>query len=66
MTQRGICVRPKRRLKSTTDSNHPFAIAENLLERNFRGSFSKTEKSNAKGENGVVEGEGRVNLVKSS
>lgn len=36
MSQLGICVRSKRRFKTTTDSNHSFAIAENRLERNFR------------------------------
>lgn len=36
MTKLGICVRPKRRFKTTTDSNHSFAIAENVLNRNFR------------------------------
>jgi transposase InsO family protein len=35
MSQLGICVRPKRRFKPTTDSNHPFPIVENVLERNF-------------------------------
>lgn len=35
MAQAGICVRPKRRFKLTTDSNHPFAIAPNVLGRNF-------------------------------
>lgn len=35
MRLQGICVRPKRRFKRTTDSNHPFPIAQNLLERNF-------------------------------
>ncbi len=35
MSQQGICVRPRRRFKTTTDSNHPFPIAENLLKRNF-------------------------------
>jgi putative transposase len=35
MRQQGICVRPKRRSKTTTDSNHPFPIVENVLERNF-------------------------------
>lgn len=35
MQQQGICVQPKRRFKTTTDSNHPFPIAENLLKRNF-------------------------------
>jgi putative transposase len=35
MQQQGICVRPRRRFKSTTDSNHSFPIAENVLNRNF-------------------------------
>lgn len=35
MAQVGICVRPKRKFKSTTDSNHSFAIADNVLNRNF-------------------------------
>jgi len=35
MSQQGICVRPRRRFKTTTDSNHPFPIAENLLNRDF-------------------------------
>jgi putative transposase len=35
MAQAGICVRPKRKFKSTTDSNHSFAIADNVLKRNF-------------------------------
>jgi putative transposase len=35
MAQAGISVRPKRRFKLTTDSNHPFAIAPNVLGRNF-------------------------------
>jgi transposase InsO family protein len=35
MRQQGICVRPKRRFKRTTDSNHPFPIAKNLLNRSF-------------------------------
>jgi transposase InsO family protein len=35
MTQLGICVRPKRRFKPTTDSNHPFPIVQNVLGRNF-------------------------------
>lgn len=38
MSQLGICVRPKRRFKLTTDSNHPLPIAPNLLERNFRAT----------------------------
>jgi putative transposase len=36
MSQQGICVRPKRRFKVTTDSNHPYAIAPNVLKREFR------------------------------
>lgn len=35
MRQQGICVRPKRQFKTTTDSNHSFPIAENVLNRNF-------------------------------
>jgi putative transposase len=35
MAQQGICVRPKRKFKITTDSNHPYPIAENVLNRNF-------------------------------
>lgn len=35
MSKLGICVRPRRRFKTTTDSNHPFPIAENGLNRNF-------------------------------
>jgi len=35
MRQQGICVRPKRRFKRTTDSNHPFPIAKNMLNRSF-------------------------------
>jgi putative transposase len=35
MAKLGICVRPKRRFKTTTDSNHPFPIAENVLNRHF-------------------------------
>jgi transposase InsO family protein len=35
MSQQGICVRPRRRFRTTTDSNHPFPIAENLLNRDF-------------------------------
>ncbi len=31
----GLWVRPKRKFKSTTDSNHPFPIADNVLKRNF-------------------------------
>jgi putative transposase len=42
MSQLGICVRPKRRFKSTTDSNHPFPIAENVLHRNFSATEPDT------------------------
>jgi transposase InsO family protein len=35
MAQAGIGVRPKRRFKLTTDSNHPLPIAPNVLGRNF-------------------------------
>ena len=35
MSQQGICSRPRRRFKTTTDSNHPFPIAKNILNRNF-------------------------------
>lgn len=35
MRQQGICVRPNRRFKRTTDSNHPFPIAKNMLNRDF-------------------------------
>jgi putative transposase len=35
MARLGISVRPRRRFKSTTDSNHPFPIAENVLNRHF-------------------------------
>jgi transposase InsO family protein len=35
MSKLGICVQPKRKFKTTTDSNHPFPIAENVLNRNF-------------------------------
>jgi putative transposase len=35
MRQQGICVHPKRRFKRTTDSNHPFPIAKNMLNRSF-------------------------------
>jgi putative transposase len=36
MAKLGICVQPKRKFKTTTDSNHPFPIAENVLKRNFK------------------------------
>jgi putative transposase len=35
MAKLGICVRPKRKFKVTTDSKHCFALAENVLERDF-------------------------------
>jgi putative transposase len=35
MSEQGICVRPKRKFKVTTDSNHPFPVAENVLNREF-------------------------------
>jgi putative transposase len=35
MAKQGICVRPKRQFKVTTNSKHPFPIAENVLNRNF-------------------------------
>jgi transposase InsO family protein len=35
MAKQGIWVRPKRQFKVTTDSNHSFPIAENVLNRNF-------------------------------
>lgn len=43
MSQLGISVRPKRRFKLTTNSNHPFPIAQNVLER----SFTTTEPDKA-------------------
>jgi putative transposase len=35
MAKQGICVRPQRQFKVTTDSNHSFPIAENILNRDF-------------------------------
>ena len=35
MTEEGIYGREKRKFKHTTDSNHPYPIAPNVLERNF-------------------------------
>ncbi|MFM7447035.1 MAG: IS3 family transposase [Leptolyngbyaceae cyanobacterium] len=35
MSKLGICVQPKRKFKTTTDSNHSFPTAENVLNRNF-------------------------------
>lgn len=43
MSQLGICVRPKRRFKTTTNSNHSLPIAANVLGRNF----SETEPDKA-------------------
>ena len=35
MKQAQIRVRMKRRFRTTTDSKHPYAVSENLLNRNF-------------------------------
>lgn len=35
MGKLGICVRPKRKFKATTDSDHSYPIASNVLERDF-------------------------------
>jgi transposase InsO family protein/transposase-like protein len=35
MVQQDFCMRPKRQFKITTDSNHLYPIAENVLNRNF-------------------------------
>ena len=35
MRENGICVKRNRKYKVTTDSNHSFNIAPNLLNRNF-------------------------------
>lgn len=35
MRENGICVRPKRRFRRTTDSNHDYPIADNIVNRNF-------------------------------
>ncbi len=35
MAQLGICTRPQRKFKATTDSKHDLPIAENVLERDF-------------------------------
>lgn len=35
MTELGLASRRKRRFKATTDSNHAFPVAENVLDRNF-------------------------------
>lgn len=36
MAQLGLRARPKRKFKATTDSQHPFPVAENVLDREFR------------------------------
>lgn len=38
MAKLGICARPRRKFRVTTDSEHPLPIAENLLERDFTAS----------------------------
>jgi putative transposase len=35
MRQRGLCARRRRRFRITTDSNHPLAVAPNVLARQF-------------------------------
>ena len=35
MRENGIFVRAKRRFRRTTDSNHDYAIADNIVNRNF-------------------------------
>ena len=35
MRENGICVRPKRRFRLTTDSNHDYPIADNIVNRDF-------------------------------
>ena len=35
MREGGLCARPRRSFRKTTDSNHPFPVAPNLLQRNF-------------------------------
>jgi putative transposase len=35
MAKQGICACPKRKFQVTTDSDHPFPIAENILNREF-------------------------------
>jgi putative transposase len=35
MSEQGIYVQPKRKFKVTTDSNHPYPIAKNVLNREF-------------------------------
>ncbi len=35
MTKLGICARPQRQFKATTDSQHDLPIAENILDRDF-------------------------------
>ena len=36
MAQLGLRARPKRKFKATTDSEHPFPIADNVLNREFK------------------------------
>ena len=36
MRDKGLVARCRKRFRRTTDSNHPYPIAENLLERNFK------------------------------
>jgi len=38
MQKKGLVARRRKRFRCTTDSNHPFPIAENLLDRNFETS----------------------------
>jgi transposase InsO family protein len=38
MREQGLCARPRRRFRKTTDSQHSNPIAPNLLERNFDAS----------------------------
>jgi len=38
MSQLGLCAREKRKFKATTDSEHPFPIADNVLNREFKTS----------------------------
>jgi putative transposase len=35
MKRQGLCFKPKRRFKATTNSRHDFPVAQNLLNRNF-------------------------------
>lgn len=38
MRERGLCAKPKRRFVKTTDSKHAFAVAPNVLARNFEAT----------------------------